>query len=200
MPDVVRETYDARAGLYNAIVRALSFGGDSEYRRKAVGRLQLKPGHRVLDVGCGTGLNFRWLSAAVGPTGLVVGTDLARRMLRQSSTPGVHLVQSAASQRIFRPASFDAVLSTYVISTLLDEQVVHPMIDALKPGGRIVIVDDNLPPGWYIGPGFMLRNLWRHGWPDLRKATIRALEPHVTNLDVTFCHYGMIFVISGVRR
>ena len=74
------------------------------------------------------------------------------------------------------------------------------MVEALRPGGRLVIVDDNLPPGWYIGPGFMLRNLLRHGWPDLKRATVRALEPHLANLAVTYCHYGMIFIISGERR
>ncbi len=199
MSDLVRETYDARAPFYNAIVRLLSFGGDSEYRRAAVQRLHLRPGHRVLDLGCGTGLNARWLSAAVGPTGTVVGTDLAREMLRQAP-PGLHRVQAAAHERVFRHGSFDAVLSTYVISTLLDENVVLPMVDAVKPGGRIVVADDNLPPGWYVGPGYMLRNLWRHGWPDLKRATIRALAPFVERIEVTFCHYGMIFIIAGTRR
>ena len=199
MPDVVRETYDARAPFYNAIVRLLSFGGDSEYRRAAVARLRLLPGQRVLDVGCGTGLNARWLSAGVGPAGSVVGTDLAREMLRQAP-PGLHRVQAAAHERVFRPASFDAVLSTYVVSTLLDADVVLPMVDAVKPGGRIVVADDNLPPGWYVGPGFMLKNLWRHGWPDLKRATIRALEPFVRDLEVSFVHYGMIFIIAGTRR
>jgi ubiquinone/menaquinone biosynthesis C-methylase UbiE len=199
MADVVRRTYDRRARFYNAIVRALSFGGDSEYRRRAVAALRLRPGARVLDVGCGTGLNFRWIREAVGPTGMVAGSDIAREMLRQGPE-GVRLVQAAAHQPVWRPAAFDAVLSTYVISTLLDEQVVLPMVEALRPGGRLVIVDDNLPPGWYIGPRFMVSNLLRHGWPDLKRATVRALEPHVDNLAVTYCHYGMIFIISGDRR
>src|SRR5262245_54883533 len=73
-PDLIRTTYDRRARWYDAIVRLLSFGGDREYRRRAVAALRLQPGQRVLDVGCGTGLNFRLLSEGVGPSGLVVGT------------------------------------------------------------------------------------------------------------------------------
>lgn len=198
-PDVVRSTYDGRARWYDAIVRLLSFGGDRAYRRRAVDALRLRPGQRVLDVGCGTGLNFRLLADAVGPSGLVVGTDLSRQMLRRARDGRARRVQARASQRLFKPASFDAVLSTYLISTLLGEGVIEPIVEAVRPGGRVVIVDDALPPGWFVGPGFMLANLWRRGWPDLRRETVRALQPHMRNLQVAWCHSGMIYIISGDR-
>jgi len=192
----VRRAYDGRAPLYDAIVRVLSFGGDTEYRRRAVDALGLRPGDRVLDVGCGTGLNFRWI-ARTGAR--AVGTDACHGMLRRVRGCG-RLVQAAASQRVFRRASFDAVLCTYVISTILDENVVEPIAEALRPGGRLVVVDDTLPPGWFVGPGFMLRRMLRRGWPDLKGETLRALAPHFRDLRVSWCHYGMIFIIAGVRR
>jgi ubiquinone/menaquinone biosynthesis C-methylase UbiE len=199
VPDLIRSTYDRRARRYDAIVRLLSLGEDREYRRRAVAALRLRPGQRVLDVGCGTGLNFRLLSDAVGPAGLVVGTDLSHAMLREARGNRALRLQARASQLLFKPGSFDAVLSTYLISTLLCEGVLEPMIDAVRPGGRVVIVDDALPPGWFVGPGFMLANLWRRGWPDLRRETLRALQPRVRDLRVTYCHSGMIYIISGDR-
>jgi len=199
--NLIRRTYDARAPLYNAIVRVLSFGGDSEYRRAAVQALDLKPGHRVLDIGCGTGLNFRDIAKAVGPTGLVVGTDLSHGMLSQvEKRPTLRLVQAAASQEVFKPDSFDAILSTYVISTILDEEILGPLFRALKPGGKLVIADDSMPPGWFIGPRFMFGRMLRKGWPNLKRDTIRALRPHLTDLRVTHRHFGMIYIISGRRR
>ena len=143
--NVIRRTYDARAPLYNAIVRMLSFGGDSEYRRAAVAALDLKPGDRVLDIGCGTGLNFRDIAKAVGPAGLVVGTDLSHGMLSQvEGRPTLRLVQAAASQEVFKPGSFDAILSTYVISTILDEEILGPLCRG-QPGGRLVIATTTCP-------------------------------------------------------
>ena len=199
--NLIRRTYDSRAPLYNAIVRVLSFGGDSEYRRAAVQALDLKPGDRVLDIGCGTGLNFRDIAKAVGPTGLVVGTDLSHGMLSEvEGRPNLRLVQAAASQSVFKPATFDAILSTYVISTILDEEILGPLCRALKPGGRLVIADDTMPPGWFIGPRFMFGRMLKKGWPDLKGDTIRALRPLFTDLRVTHRHFGMIYIISGRRK
>ncbi len=199
--NLIRRTYDARAPLYNAIVRVLSFGGDSEYRRAAVQALDLKPGDRVLDIGCGTGHNFRDIAKAVGPTGLVVGTDLSHGMLSEvEGRPNLRLVQAAASQTVFKPATFDAILSTYVISTILDEEILGPLCRALKPGGKLVIADDTMPPGWFIGPRFMFGRMLKKGWPDLKGDTIRALRPLFTDLRVTHRHFGMIFIISGRRK
>lgn len=197
--DVIRATYDARAPWYDAIVRALSLGADGRYRRRAVDALRLRPGQRVLDVGCGTGLNFPMIAEGVGERGLVVGSDLSRGMLRRVREPRARLVQARASARVFRPGAFDAALSTYVISTLLDERVVEPLVEAVRPGGRVVIVDDRLPPGWFVGPGFMFRNLVRRGWPNLFRATLDALRPHLRNVEVESFHGGMIFLIAGER-
>src|SRR4030095_10850428 len=50
-------------------------------RKKAVERLQLLPGNRVLEIGCGTGRNLKLLRQAVGPEGHVYGVDSSEGML-----------------------------------------------------------------------------------------------------------------------
>ena len=52
-------------------------------RAKAVKRLGLKPGDKVLEVGCGTGRNLRRVEA-VGPTGEVFGVDCCDAMLTKA--------------------------------------------------------------------------------------------------------------------
>lgn len=63
--------YDFTANLYYLIGFRLG-----AYRRAAVARLALRPGDTVVEVGCGTGLNFSLLERAVGTCGTIIGVDL----------------------------------------------------------------------------------------------------------------------------
>ncbi len=53
-------------------------------RLRGIAALDLRPGARVLDVGCGTGLNLAPLLGRVGPAGRVVGVDRSDKMLAQT--------------------------------------------------------------------------------------------------------------------
>jgi len=53
-------------------------------RVAAIGLLAPEPGHHVLDIGCGTGLNFRHLQRRIGPTGSITAVDSSAQMLRQA--------------------------------------------------------------------------------------------------------------------
>jgi ubiquinone/menaquinone biosynthesis C-methylase UbiE len=56
----------------------------ARWQRMAVDRLELQPGETVIDVGCGTGLTFPLLEAAVGETGKIVGIELSPEMVSQA--------------------------------------------------------------------------------------------------------------------
>src|SRR5688500_687888 len=53
----------------------------SRWQRLAVERLELRSGETVIDVACGTGLNFPVLEERIGPEGKVIGIDLSPAML-----------------------------------------------------------------------------------------------------------------------
>jgi len=132
-------------------------------RERAIAALQLRDGSRVLDIGCGTGLNFPRLLATVGPSGQVVGVDRSREMLEvarhktRNLPPGrVTLIEADAEQ--LDPlavglddagAAFDAVLFTYSLSTMAHPELAwQRALAVVRPGGHAAIVGMEPPHGW----------------------------------------------------
>jgi demethylmenaquinone methyltransferase/2-methoxy-6-polyprenyl-1,4-benzoquinol methylase len=122
------------------------------FRRKAVKRLGLKRGETVLEIGCGTGRNLALLREAVGADGVVIGIDAsegmlaqARQLVRRHDWKNVRLMQQdAAGLDLEDPV--DAVYFSLSYSALPDrEPVLLKAWEALRSGGRLVIMDAGLP-------------------------------------------------------
>ena len=77
------------AARYDRLARLLGFIAwlffvPPRFRARAAQHLALRPGDRVLEIGCGTGRNFPYLREAVGPGGRVYGVDLSAGMLARA--------------------------------------------------------------------------------------------------------------------
>jgi SAM-dependent methyltransferase len=106
----------------------------------------LKPGERVLDVGCGNGAISLESARAVAPGGRVTGLDLSAPMLgvarRQAKKLGIHanFIQGDAQSASFDQA-FDVVLSRFGVMFFDRPEVAFAnLADAVRPGGRLCFV------------------------------------------------------------
>jgi len=102
----------------------------------------LKPGERVLDMGCGDG---NYTGPAAGRTGSAVGLDRSPAMLRAAAKrlggrPGLRWVEGDGLSLPFRDSSFDVVLIVTVLCFAADPQaVVNEAFRVLRCGGRLIL-------------------------------------------------------------
>lgn len=144
--------YDFFSGFYDRSLEALY----ADARVAAAEALRLKPGHRVLDLPCGTGQSFDAIADGVGEDGLVLGADLSEGMLEKANArieakgwTNVHtmpLDAYAATRKSVAPllgeAGPDRVLVFLGFTAMARyEEAFAALWDLLADGGRMVIVD-----------------------------------------------------------
>src|SRR5262245_6533318 len=107
----------------------------------------LRPGARVLDVACGTGVIARLVARRVGPTGEVVGLDLNPGMLavaasiasnEPATTAPIRWQEASAMKMPLPDAAFDAVYCQLGLQFFPDRPAsLREMFRVLVPGGRL---------------------------------------------------------------
>jgi ubiquinone/menaquinone biosynthesis C-methylase UbiE len=111
--------------------------------RGLVDELAVRPGERVLDVGCGRGAALVPLAHAAGPTGTVLGIDLAPRMVQRTAhdtrdLPQVEVRVADAAAPGLPPSSYDVVASSLVLFFLPEPgAALRTWTELLVPGGRL---------------------------------------------------------------
>ncbi len=181
------------------------------HRLGAVQALGLRPGDTVVEIACGTGLNFSLLEQVIGPDGRIVGVDLTDAMLAQAQhrikTNGwsnISLVQADAAEFDF-PTEVDAILSTYALSQVPEcGDVIAHGAAALSRGGRWVVLDLKLPdnaPRSLVQLGIPLARpfgsidqwIMRRPWEVIRA----AMQDQLADLSWTELAFGTAFLAAG---
>ena len=207
--------YRARARRYDLTAKLYYLVGfpQRRYRSRAVQALRLRPGDTVVEIACGTGLNFPLIEQQIGPDGRIIGVDLtdamldrARHRVRERGWTNVSLVQADARDFQF-PARVDAILSTFALSLVpACEGVIYDGCAALSPGGRWVVLDSKPPDG---APRWLER-----GWLEsvrpfavteelLTTRPWDAIRTAMQSTLVDFCwdelFFGFAFLATGAR-
>ncbi|SEG54985.1 O-methyltransferase / aklanonic acid methyltransferase [Nonomuraea solani] len=135
--------FDRAAGTYERV--GVPFFGP--VAAELVRRAAPAPGEHVLDAGCGTGASLVPAAQAVGPTGRVVGLDLAPGMVMAAAAEierhglgqaTVLLGDAERAEELLPGERFDVVLAGMMLYFLPDPAAaVRSMAGLLRPGGRL---------------------------------------------------------------
>lgn len=204
------EYYDKISSIYDAI----SNWYYKNARKYAIEKLELTRGQTVLNVPCGTGVNFKYFQNHLENSGLIIGIDLSSGMLEQAERKSkkndwtnIDLILENATkidQKWFedysksnKPKKIDTVFCDLGLSGLPEWQnIIDNMLSILEPNGRFVILD------WYlekysplakfvkwIGKGEVDRPLWQY------------LKTKVTDFEMKkFGIFNGVFVASGTKK
>jgi len=150
--DYVRNMFNAIAHRYDFLNHFLSFGIDVLWRKKAIGKLQVRAEHRVLDLACGTA-DFA-LETVKQKGCQVVGLDIALRMLKFARpkiksdilNKQLFLVNGDGEHLPFKEHSFHGLTIAFGIRNMGDvHTALKEMHRVLTLDGQAIILEFSLP-------------------------------------------------------
>ena len=148
--DFVEGVYDKLATVYDVFFGPILHPG----RLLALQRMGIEPGDRVLEVGCGTGINAALYPHTCQVTAIDFSASMlekARGRVRRKRLQHVQLMEMDAAALTFADASFDIVYAPYLVNCVSDPlQVVREMRRVCKPGGKIVILNHFRSTNWFM--------------------------------------------------
>lgn len=177
-------------------------------RRQAVERMNLQPGSQVLEIGCGTGLNFKYMVDRLEPAagGRLTGVDFSADMLRRAEArvdrqgwTHVALLQADA-EKLALGQKFDAILFAYSLTMIPDwPAALRRAADHLTPAGRVVVLDFGQFAGW--GPmGPVMRTWLKLNHVATRKPYIEEMRRVFNEVTVHDWLGGYNFTAIGRRN
>jgi acyl dehydratase len=169
-----------------------------------VSRLRLRPGDAVLDVGCGTGMSFEPIQAAIGPTGRLIGIEPSPEMLGNARArveaagwDNVTLLEARAEDAVV-PGPVDAVLFAFTHDVVRSPKALANLLGQARPGGRVVAVGPKWtvlapqlnPLVWQVARQYVTTfDGFRRPWAELERA--------VPDLAVEEACFGCVYLAWG---
>lgn len=139
MKAAVSDAQIAAARAYEALHVPALF---AEWSTPVLDAAEVAPGHRVLDVACGTGVLARAAKARVGANGFVAGIDPDPGMLAVAAqlAPEIEWRESSAESLPYPDQAFDSVVSQFGLMFFADRRkALREMARVLRPGGKVAV-------------------------------------------------------------
>ena len=207
----IKSLYQKRAGHYDWSANLYYLLGFREqaYRQMAVDALDLQLGDTVVEIGCGTGLNFGLLQKKIGPQGKIIGIDLTPSMLEMAQQrcqrhawTNVELIEHEAGSYRF-PVGIGGTLSTFALTLVPDYQrVIEHAYQALSHGKNMVVGDFRIAENWPVpllkfaifitSPfGVTLELGERHPW--------EAMQAVFGNLHMQTRYFDAVYIATSTK-
>lgn len=174
---------------------------EAQVRNKLISFLQLKPDDFVLNMGCGTGGDSKYILKQLGKKGTLFNLDLtegllniARKSLKGSKAASAYFVGNGAYLP-FANGTFDSVFHFGGINEFSEKQkAIDEMVRVTRPGGRVVFGDESASP-WLAGKQFgkVIRNanpLYNH------KPPLHMLPDNAQDVALNYVLGNSFYVIS----
>ena len=177
------------------------------YRSLAIKKLSLQRGDCVVELGCGTGLNFPFLMEQIGAEGRLIGVDLTPGMLdiaqvrvERSGWKNVELIQSDIAAYDF-PEGTNGVLATGLFGYIPEyDRVIKAASQSLVPGGHISILDGKQPenlPSWLFKIVLKLGGQFGYTPEYFNVRPWESVERYFKETSFETRYGGMIYILSG---
>jgi ubiquinone/menaquinone biosynthesis C-methylase UbiE len=206
----IKNLYQKRASHYDLSANLYYLLGFREqaYRRMAVTALNLQSGDTVIEIGCGTGLNFSLLQKKVGPQGKIIGVDLTPSMLemahercKRHGWNNVKLIEHEAGSYEF-PAGIDGALSTFALTLVPGYQrVIEHAHQALTPGKNLVVGDFRIAkwPGPLLKFGIFLTSPFGVTLELGQRRPWEAMEAVFGNLHMQTRYFESVYIATSTK-
>lgn len=205
----VLDAYQKWAKVYDLVVWLYYLVGMriGHWRRLAVEALALRPGDTVVEIGCGTGLNFFLLEQAIGKTGKIIGVDISEAMLERARARiglanwhNIELVCCAAGDYQF-PKGVNGILAVGVLNYEPNfDKVIEQGTMALAPGRRWVVLDYKKPNNWlrFLTPLFVaLGSLYGVSRALMERHSWKSVQRYLHNTHMQELYGGFVYIIWG---
>lgn len=170
----LRKIFDESAPHYEAIAKWGWFGSGHWYRKEALRRAGLKPGMKVLDVAAGTGPTARAVRDVIGSEDSITCLEPSAGMIAESKKllQCEHLLAEAESMPV-PDASCDFLSMGFALRHVNDlDRAFREFHRALRPGGKALILDLNLPKN--RAGRFAMKLYFKHTLPFLTRCFTRS--------------------------
>lgn len=148
--------YDQLAAGYDRAFAPFEKRFLARWRRETLSHLPAEA--RILEIGAGTGANFRFYP----PSRLAVASEISGPMLEfaREKTDSIRLVQAGGENLPFAENTFDAAFATLVFCSIPEPRNAFAELSrVVRNKGRIILLEHVRPPGRVLGAFFDLLNI-----------------------------------------